>query len=250
MTNVFIILGIVCALYYIASVIYAGFGASVIWIWLAGGIACLVLGGTMFYCRRQGITMQIPFPVKCILRTGFVCLAVFFLVMEGMICSGMFQKGEPDLDYIIVLGCQVKGERPSKALKERLDTALAYLEENPDTQAVLSGGQGPGENITEAECMRRYLTDAGIAEDRLILEEQSTTTRENLVNSQSYLNQGINSVGIVTNNFHVYRSVRLARKAGYVHVCGIAAPSRTVLQLHYLVREFFALTKEIVMKNI
>ena len=170
--------------------------------------------------------------------------------MEGLIVSGMFQKGEPGLDYIIVLGCQVKGERPSKALAERLDTARIYMEENPDTKAILSGGQGSGEDITEAECMRRYLEDSGIDSARLLIEDESTTTVENLKFSQKFVNAGVNTVGIVTNNFHVYRSVRIARKAGYVNVCGIAAPSRSVLQLHYLVREFFALTKELIQKNI
>lgn len=250
MAIVLIILGILCIGYYTASVIYAGVGASFIWIWLFGGLALLILGGTSLYCRKQGITLQIPFPMKCIFGTGVVCLGVLFLVMEGLIFSEMGQKGQPDLDYIIVLGCQVKGERPSKALAERLETALSYLEENPDTKAILSGGQGKGENITEAECMRRYLCEAGIDEGRLILEGESTTTLENLTNSQNYLDESTDTVGIVTNNFHVYRSVRIARKAGYVHVCGIAAPSRTVLQPHYLVREFFALTKELIRKNI
>ena len=126
-------------------------------------------------------------------------------------------------------------------MQERLETAEAYLEKYPDTKAVLSGGQGPGEHISEAECMFRYLTKAGISEERLIKEDLSTTTVENLER---------NTVGVVTNNFHVYRSMRIAKKSGYLQVCGIAAPSRTVLQLHYLVRECFALTKEILQKNI
>ena len=98
--------------------------------------------------------------------------------------------------------------------------------------------------------MRRYLEDSGIDSARLLIEDESTTTVENLKFSQKFVNAGVNTVGIVTNNFHVYRSVRIARKAGYVNVCGIAAPSRSVLQLHYLVREFFALTKELIQKNI
>lgn len=245
-----IIFGILCVGYYIASVIYAGFGASFIWIWLIGGLILMICGGTLEYCRKQGIILQIPFSFKCIFGTVLACLAFLFLVMEGLIFSGMFQKGEKGLDYIIVLGCQVKGERPSKALTERLETALSYLEENSATKAVLSGGQGKGEDITEAECMRRYLEQAGIDSGRLILEDTSTTTVENLVNSQNYLDEAVDTVGIVTNNFHVYRSVRIARKAGYMQVCGIAAPSRTVLQLHYLVRECLALTKELLQKNI
>lgn len=250
MAVLLVIIGSLCIGYYIASVMYAGFGASVIWIWLLGGVVFLILGATMLYCKNKGIEFHIPFSLKCIVKTVLVCVAGLFLVMEGLIVSGMFQKGEPGLDYIIVLGCQVKGERPSKALAERLDTARIYMEENPDTKAILSGGQGSGEDITEAECMRRYLEDSGIDSARLLIEDESTTTVENLKFSQKFVNAGVNTVGIVTNNFHVYRSVRIARKAGYVNVCGIAAPSRSVLQLHYLVREFFALTKELIQKNI
>ena len=159
-------------------------------------------------------------------------------------------RKHPNLEYIIVLGAHVEGTRLTLALLERTRRALQYLEENPDTKAILSGGQGSGEDITEAECMRRYLEDSGIDSARLLIEDESTTTVENLKFSQKFVNAGVNTVGIVTNNFHVYRSVRIARKAGYVNVCGIAAPSRSVLQLHYLVREFFALTKELIQKNI
>ena len=250
MPSVLMIMGIVFILYYIACVLYAGMGASFIWIWLVGGLALVVLGGTLLVCRKHGIVLQIPFSAKCLFQTAIACMAVIFLIGEGLIFSGMLQKGRPDLDYIIVLGCQVKGERPSKALKERLETAKDYLEKNPDTKAILSGGMGTGEMITEAECMYRYLVDAGVDSRRLLIEDTSTTTLENLQNSQNFLDKETCSAGIVTNNFHVYRSVALARKVGYLNVCGIAAPSRTILQPHYLVREFLALMKEILKKNV
>ena len=249
MPSVLIIMGIVFVLYYIACVLYAGMGASFIWIWLVGGLALVVLGGTLLVCRKHGIILQIPFSAKCLFQTAIACMAVIFLIGEGLIFSGMLQKGRPDLDYIIVLGCQVKGERPSKALQERLEMAKDYLEKNPDTKAILSGGMGTGEMITEAECMHRYLVNAGIDSRRLLMEDTSTTTLENLQNSQSYLDQETCSVGIVTNNFHVYRSVLLARRSGYQRVCGIAAPCKSVLLYHYLVREAFALAREMLHKR-
>lgn len=144
----------------------------------------------------------------------------------------------------------MKGEYPSRSLRERLEVAEEYLENNPETVAILSGGQGKGEEISEAECMYRYLTDTGISEKRLIVEDRSATTVENLDFSRQFLEQETDSVGLITNNFHIYRSVRIARKAGYHRVCGIAASSGPILLPHYLVREFFALTKEIVQKNI
>ena len=83
-----------------------------------------------------------------------------------------------NLDYIIVLGAHVDGTRMTLALLERARRALLYLEENPGTKAVLSGGKGDGENISEAEAMYRYLTGHGINGDRLMREEESTSTKE------------------------------------------------------------------------
>ena len=138
----------------------------------------------------------------------------------------------------------MNGERPSKALKDRVLTAAEYLRENPETKAVLSGGQGRGEEISEAVCMRRLLIREGISEERLILEEHSTTTMENLTFSQCFLNREREKVGLVTSNFHVYRSVYIGKKTGYKNVYGIGAPARTILLLHYMVRECFALLRE------
>lgn len=237
-------LGILCIGYYLCSVTYAGFGVSMIWIWLLGGIALIGLGTAMLYCKKQGIGQEMPFALRCVLKTILVSIAALFLIMEGLIFSGMNQKGEPNLDYLIVLGCQVKGNGPSKSLRERLDTAKEYMEQNPQTKAILSGGQGRGENISEAACMFQYLTEQGVDPARLIMEDKSTTTVENLDFSRAFLDEGKEKIGLVTNNFHIYRSVRIAKKAGYKNVCGIAAPSRTMLLPHYLVREFLALSKE------
>ena len=89
-------------------------------------------------------------------------------------------KARENLDYIIVLGAHVDGTRMTLALLERTRRALLYLEENPGTRAVLSGGMGDGERISEAEAMYRYLTEHGIDGGRLIREERSTNTKENL----------------------------------------------------------------------
>ena len=174
---------------------------------------------------------------------------VLFFYLEHQIGTGMKAKGIENLDYIVVLGCQVKGTKPSKALKDRLDTAKEYMQANPETIAVLSGGQGKMEEISEAECMRRYLEKAGISRERLILEQRSTTTRQNLRYSRRYMDYQHDEIGIITNNFHVYRSVLLARRSGYQRVCGIAAPCKSVLLYHYLVREAFALAREMLHKR-
>ena len=124
------------------------------------------------------------------------------------------------------------------------------MKENTDSKAVLSGGKGPGENITEAEAMRRYLSAEGIEESRLILEDKSTSTEENLKYSAQVIGSKDAKVGIVTNNFHVFRAMQLGEKQGYTNLSGIAAASDPRFQVHYLLREFFALVKEKLVGNI
>ena len=244
------LLGIVCILYYIAGVRYAGYRVSGLWIWLAAGIGLMVWGGCRIGCAVAGVPFFVPGALVAIVRVCLLAGLVLFFYLEHQIGTGMKAKGIENLDYIIVLGCQVKGIKPSKALKDRLDTAKEYMQANPETIAVLSGGQGKMEEISEAECMRRYLEKAGISRERLILEQRSTTTRQNLRYSRRYMDYRHDEIGIITNNFHVYRALRLAKKQGYAKPCGIPAKSDARYQVHYLVREFFALVKEKIKGNI
>ena len=90
-------------------------------------------------------------------------------------------------DAVIVLGAGVNGTEPSLSLRTRLDTALDYLEAHPDIPAVLTGGTGYGEEISEAQCMYDYLTERGVEPDRLILEDQAANTAENFALSKPLL---------------------------------------------------------------
>ena len=109
-----------------------------------------------------------------------------------------------------MLGAGVNGETPSLTLRTRIDAAAAYLEEHPDVPVVLSGGQGPGEAITEAKCMRRALVRRGVDESRLYPEERSTSTQENLRYSRAILEElGVDltqRVAIVTSDYHLCRA--------------------------------------------
>ena len=178
-----------------------------------------------------------------------LCILVF-LTVEALIFTGMFHHPSENLDYLVVLGAQVNGTKLSNSLRLRVERAGEYLEENPETKAVLSGGKGTGEDITEAEAMYRYLEKKGISPERLLKEEHSTNTSENLKFSLEIIdkkedNRGKEaSIGVVTNNFHVYRGVSLGKKLGCRHVEGIPAKSNAFLQVNYLVREFFGVLKD------
>ena len=241
------ILGIFCIVYYLACGLYAGFGASFLGIWPVTGIVFLICG-VLCHMHKKGVAfLHLPHGLKLFFCSIVLAGALLFLIMEGMIVSQMFARGAKDLDYILVLGAQVRGDRVSRALEDRLKTARQYLEENPETKAILSGGQGPGENLTEAQAMYDWLTRRGIDGDRLIREDRSTSTWENMICSKDMIPEAASdiTIGIVTNNFHVYRGVMLAKCSGFAKACGIAAESHSLMQLHFLVREGVALAKDI-----
>lgn len=240
--------GILCLIYYLVIVIYAGITADFAWIWLAAA-AALECGGFLIHygkCHPGFFPIWIRYAVIAVLAVGCI---LFFFICAGVI-RGMTWNGDENLEKVIVLGAQVKGDVPSRALKKRLDKALDYAQKNESTILILSGGQGHGEEITEAECMRQYLVSHGISEERLILEEKSTSTKENLEFSNELTGCAGAPTGILSNNFHVYRAVKLAKKLGYQQPKGIAAPSDAVMQVHYVVREVFALVKEKISGNI
>lgn len=160
----------------------------------------------------------------------------------------VFREKEPGLCSCV--RCSCKRRCTIKALELRLKAALKYARENEDTTLILSGGQGFGEDITEAKCMENYLTAHGISRERLVLEEKSTSTKENLKFSDELTGCSKKNTGILSNNFHVYRAVKLAEKLGYKHPYGIAAASDPIMQVHYVVREVAALVKEKLRGNI
>lgn len=222
-------------------------------IWLFGAAVLYVWGGYLRYRSLHPDGFSVPVWMSVILGVVLAVGILSFSVTEGKIIHGMTSDPEEELDYLIVLGAQVKKTVPSKALGLRLQKACEYLKEHSQTKAVLSGGQGSGEEIAEAECMYRYLTEHGIPEERLLKEECSTTTRENLMYSARVLADSRQEVttetvlgskiGLVSNNFHIYRALLLAEKFGYRKVYGVPAASDWKLQIHYMVREYLAVLK-------
>lgn len=248
MTAICTTVGLVCLAYYLVLVLYAGVTADFAWIWMAAAVA-LIGGGRLI---RYGKYHPGFFPgwLRHVMIGVLVLGLVLFFCICGKVLWGMRMQGSSGLDYVVVLGAQVRGEEPSRALAKRLNRALEYAQENADTVLILSGGQGSGEDISEAECMRRWLEKRGIHRERLILEDKSTSTKENLEFSDRLTGCAARKTGILSNNFHVYRAVRLAGKLGYTHAEGIAAASDSLMQVHYVVREVFALVKEKLRGNI
>ena len=169
---------------------------------------------------------------------------------EIQILLRKIMKVRENLDYLIVLGAHVDGTRLTLALLERTRRAFKYLEENPGTRAVLSGGKGEGEQISEAEAMYRYLTEHGISGDRLIRETHSTNTKENLDFSLKLIGDLSASIGVVTNHFHVFRGVAIGKKCGCSSIYPVPAPYRSWRLILYIPREALAILKDKFMGNL
>lgn len=221
-------------------------GTGFFMFWIAAGIGFLVLAA----CIRLRVFRQLPRPLKTACIALAVLAGVLFVGIEGCILAGFHARGEENLDYIVVLGAQVRKNGPSKVLRYRLDTAYDYLMQNPDTVCIVSGGQGRNEPCPEAEGMYTYLVDQGIPEGRIIREASSENTAENLGNTKELIDAETARVGVVTNNFHVFRSRMLARHLGYKNVCSIAAPSVPAYLPNNMVREFLGVVKDFLCGNI
>lgn len=215
-------------------------------IWTALGVIC----SGMTFVAHYHLWSKVPHPIQIIIIVSLVLGIALFLFVEGCILSRFYSKGEENLDCIIVLGAQVKENGPSRVLRYRLDAAYDYLESNPETECIVSGGQGYNEPWSEAEGMYRYLTEKGIDPSRIHMENQSTNTVENITFSEQFLDKDTDYVGIVTNNFHVFRSTRLAKHAGYHHISGIASSSHPVFLINNMVREFFGVMKDFLVGNL
>lgn len=174
----------------------------------------------------------------------------FFAIMFGLVMVGAHDVIRGDPQVMIVLGCRVMpGGEPSILLQDRLDTALDYLDDHPDMTVVVSGGQGSNEPTSEAACMADYLEEHGVDSDQILLEDQSSNTKENLIYSRELLEEhGIvvlrDEVLVVSNGFHLTRAQMLAERYGYKSVSALAAPTSHIpSRIQMYIREPLALVK-------
>ena len=236
------VLAALCLVYCVGVVATKAAGTKFYLIWLAG----TALFGLLGFFVQKGLWMRLPIGLRAgigvLAGVGIACLCGLLI----LIGSTFSAKGEQQLSYIIVLGAQMKQSGPSVVLEKRLCRAYTYLTENPETLCVLSGGQGSNEPVSEAQGMYDALVKKGIDPKRLILEDQSTNTRENLIFSAELIPESA-TVGIITNGFHVCRSLHLADALGYEHAYGNPAKGDLTTQPANLFREFFAVIKDYVL---
>ncbi len=230
-------------------------------------ILCLILAGIFeFLFVGYGMTALVLFlaalclfafsllrrrntPLIRRLRGALIALLLLsfgsFLAAEIPVLTGAHEDRDTSADYLIVMGAGVNGDEPSLTLRNRLEAAHDWLLENPQGIAILSGGQGDGENLTEADCMYAWLTARGIPSARLIREDQATNSYENIAFSlellQAHGGNPAGRVAIVSNDYHLCRIRLLAEHFGAEPVCVLARTPYPILFLNYAVREAFAL---------
>lgn len=251
----FFALGAICLIYYIALVSYSGTATPFSEAWIMATVVCLLLGLCFVIPHTKMLINKIPKVVKICVISIVGAGALLFLVLLINVITGFNDKPQEKVDVVVVLGAKMRGNTVSRALADRLDAAYDYVMEegNEDVVIIVSGGQGADEIMTEAQGMKDYLIDKGLDGNRIIMEDKSTNTMENLKFSYEIIEEmfGNNaSIAICTSNFHVYRATLLAENMGIENVSGLAAYTKPILLPNSTVRECLALVKEWMIGNI
>ena len=162
-------------------------------------------------------------------------------VTEALVIRASFGDPDKSCQYMVVLGAKVRDDGPSVSLWDRIYGARNYLMEHPDVIAVVSGGQGPDEPMTEAQCMYDALVAMGISPDRIWLEDKASSTWENLNFSLNLIEEKTGTrpteIGVLSSEYHLFRASLFA-KACDVGFIGIPAKtSRTSQLINHCMRE-------------
>ena len=219
------------------------------WTLLLGGLVCLAILLTDPPLRRKLSARAFRIFRRCLWSLTALALAAAGLLTGFMVHAAY--GNPPPVDQpstVVVLGCLIRGDQPSTMLRRRLDRALELLEANPQAVCILSGGQGAGEDYTEAWVMEKYLLEQGVEPDRLFREEKSTDTAENIRFSvQMQREQDLpDRLVIATDGFHQLRAALLAGREGCSQVYAVSSGTPWGLLPCYWVREWFGLVKELV----
>lgn len=255
---------VLCLIYYGILIIYSGAATSFILFWPVCAVCLLMLAGAIHFRRRH--PEAVPVWLSVAVTTVLAAAVAVFVAVELCIAAAALFSTKQAMDYVIVLGAKADKTQPSRSLKKRLNKALEYAENNPNTILVLSGGRGSDESVSEAQVMYDYLRFNGVPGDQLLMEPRSRNTKENIAFSKEVIErhelwkaavlrgsqedchykreEDPVKIGIITSDFHLLRAEGIARKQGIRDIQGIAAPGDPVMALHLWVRECFAVLKD------
>lgn len=220
--------------------------------WLALLLIGYVVTAT-FYAKRLYGQFQTKSFLRAVLLTLISSIAIFigsFIMVQILIASAGKWNQHYTSEYLLVPGAGIIRKEPSFTLAGRLDTAIHYLLNNPETKVIVSGGLSDGQLASEAQVMAWYLEKHNIGSDRIILEEKASNTMENILFSKKQVedlyNQSLNEIIIITSDYHMLRSQMIARRVGMTAE-GIKSSSPPDLYQQYAVREYFAIFKSMLL---
>lgn len=258
-----LILGVLCAVYGTIIIFISGFLEWQNYIWYVFAFCFFIMG--------RLITLYIKNKIPLWSVVSFYTLAalgiIIFLITGAITVLTLPKEDEEDLDYLIVLGTKPNVDRENSEVLYRLDKAIEYLDKSPDTMLVISGGLQYG-GRSEAVIMADYLVENGVNTDSILLEMESHNTRENLIYSKALIEKHIEdsqraaditiinddrsvllvedrpkTIGILTNDFHIFRAMETAKELEMKEVYPIKAKSNGLLYIHMVMRETFAILK-------
>ena len=185
-----------------------------------------------------------PFRVARRVLVGLLALGLaLFAALEVQVIQWSRTDWETQPVAVVVLGAGVNGTEPSLSLLVRLEAALDYIQDKPDIPIVVTGSQGPGEDISEARCMADWLMENGVPESRILLEDQADNTRENIAFSKAMLaERGVDVEGciaVVSSDYHLYRASLMWGTPGMAPVAARMPGRFWPLTINYYIREAF-----------
>lgn len=249
---IFIIIGLISIVYYLSlNSIMGKVTFSEIFLIIGLGIIIYEILNKKFRFNKNKKYKKSIRVLKILLSI----LLIIFIGIEGMIIGFGANLDMGECDYNIILGAGLKGEEMTLSLKERMDKAIEY-NKNTKNYIVVTGGRGPGESISEALAMKRYLIENGIAENRVLIEDNARNTMENFKFSKEIIekNSGKSieklNIKVITSNYHCFRSSILAKRNGYKSLSFIGNKTNPLLVPTYYTREFFGIFKSIIFDRV
>ena len=188
-----------------------------------------------------------------VIRILFLILVIMFslsfIITEILIISNGKTSRSENANYLILLGAGLNKDKPSLTLIRRIYTALNYSNNNHTAIIIASSGKSGNEIYSEAEIISKFLQDNGINSNRIIIEDKSKNTYENLKYSVKFIDNIDKKIVIASSDFHLFRAKFIARKMGYKNIGTLASKTPLILLPNYYVREYFAVIKELIAGN-
>ncbi|AGK95304.1 YdcF family protein [Clostridium pasteurianum] len=247
--KIIIMLGILSLLYFIICFLTFNIIVNFSLFFALMGIIFIAVGILRISLREKYKNKIIKRAFR-IFNISIILILSVFIFIEACIVYSANKTVKDKPDYIMILGGGIRGRNMLLIQLQRTEKALEFIKRNPNVKVIVSGGQGKGEDISEAESMKEYLIKHGVNSENILKEEKSKNTMENMKYTAEILNK-IDSrpnpkIAIVTSNYHVFRAKFLARRAG-LNVEGIAAPVNNILLPNFSIRECFAIIKSFFM---